>query len=66
MPIFEYKCADCEKIFERVVLKIEEEVECRECGSPNASRIPSVFGRYRITGDNSASVTPKGMREGKE
>ena len=43
MPIFEFKCLDCDKYVEILVLKKEETIEmtCPGCGSENLERILS-------------------------
>jgi putative FmdB family regulatory protein len=44
MPIYEYKCQDCQKKFEVLHRAGEEkEVVCPYCGSKNAKRVMSVF-----------------------
>ena len=32
MPIFEYRCSDCETKFEKLVRRAEDAVECPKCG----------------------------------
>jgi putative FmdB family regulatory protein len=43
MPIFEFKCLDCDEYMEILVLNKQEEVElvCSKCGSGNLERILS-------------------------
>ncbi|MCS7150030.1 MAG: zinc ribbon domain-containing protein [Caldimicrobium sp.] len=44
MPIFEFRCSDCEEVFE-VLLKSKEEVSgvtCKVCGSTKIERLMSV------------------------
>ncbi len=44
MPIFEYKCQDCRKEFERVVFGSDSgQVPCPQCGSQETKRQLSVF-----------------------
>lgn len=44
MPIFEFKCPDCGKEFERLVFGSDDEaVSCPSCGCPETTRILSVF-----------------------
>ncbi len=33
MPIFEYRCEDCQQVFETLVRKSDEQVLCSSCGS---------------------------------
>jgi putative FmdB family regulatory protein len=48
MPIFEYRCADCGRVTEVLVLSRTQAVEpvCRQCGGRHLTRIPS---RFRVT-----------------
>ena len=43
MPIFEFKCLDCDEYLEILVMNKQEEVEiaCPKCGSGNLERILS-------------------------
>lgn len=42
MPIFEYKCSDCEKIFEIIHLPGKDsDLKCRVCGSTNLKKLIS-------------------------
>ena len=50
MPIFEYKCSKCGNIFEELVLKNDQEVECNNCGSKQASKVLSKC-RTKMGGD---------------
>ena len=45
MPIYEYRCADCRKKFEVLVLKAEEEssLRCPHCSSAKMKRLISRF-----------------------
>jgi putative FmdB family regulatory protein len=45
MPIYEYRCADCRKKFEALVLKMEEEsaLRCPHCSSTKMKRLISRF-----------------------
>ena len=45
MPIYEYRCADCRKKFEVLVLKAEEEssIHCPQCSGTNMKRLVSRF-----------------------
>lgn len=46
MPIYEYKCQECEEQFEKLVRgKADElEVECPKCGSHEVKKALSLFG----------------------
>ncbi|PIE67174.1 MAG: FmdB family transcriptional regulator [Deltaproteobacteria bacterium] len=43
MPIYEFKCMDCDQYNERLIMKKEDEIEmvCTHCGSGNLERILS-------------------------
>ena len=42
MPIFEYKCTDCEKVFDILQLPGREtELKCTACGSTNLQKLIS-------------------------
>ena len=43
MPIFEYLCKDCSKVFERLVMSSNEEIACPSCGSKDLERQFSTF-----------------------
>ena len=51
MPIFEFKCMDCDQYQEILVMNKQEEVEmsCSHCGSGNLERILSTT-HHTITG----------------
>lgn len=65
MPLFEYLCPNGHK-FEHIVHHGEEtptHLQCEKCVAEKtfsvAQKVPSVWGRYRVLGDNSCSNTPK-------
>ncbi|MFH1134444.1 MAG: zinc ribbon domain-containing protein [Pseudomonadota bacterium] len=43
MPIFEYVCLDCGKVFETLVLNSREEVCCPDCESKRLEKAMSSF-----------------------
>lgn len=43
MPIFEYKCQDCNHTFEKLVPRSEFPVECPACQSDKVEKQLSVF-----------------------
>ena len=45
MPIYEYRCEDCGKVFEQLVFASDADapVECPECGKHNTKRQLSSF-----------------------
>lgn len=56
MPIFEYKCQDCEAKFEKLILRegAEAELVCPECGQAHLRRELSTFSAHT----HGASSTP--------
>jgi len=47
MPLFDYRCVDCENIFEALVDDREEEVECPECNEI-CTRVDRIYGDHQI------------------
>ena len=39
MPIYEFRCAECDARFEALVDAGTESERCRECGAPGATRL---------------------------
>lgn len=58
MPIFEYKCNECNNQFEELVANSEQKIICPECESENVNKLLSVFS---ATGTSSVSSTPCGQ-----
>lgn len=54
MPIFEFKCLDCEAYMELLLMNKQEELEmaCSHCGSGNLERILSTTS-HMVTGSGS-------------
>ncbi|HDH53341.1 MAG TPA: zinc ribbon domain-containing protein [Nitrospirae bacterium] len=44
MPIYEYKCIDCEEDFEELVSGTDPDVSCPKCSSKNIKKKLSLFG----------------------
>ena len=42
MPIFEFECSDCGKIFEKIT-KVQEKPCCPQCKSSNLRKLISAF-----------------------
>ena len=61
MPIFEFKCQDCEEYNEILVMNKQEEVEiaCSKCGSGNLERILSTTS-HTVAGDGRGSSAQSG------
>jgi putative FmdB family regulatory protein len=47
MPIYEYRCADCDRSFETLVRAGDEAAECPGCHGGNIARELSVFASSR-------------------
>jgi putative FmdB family regulatory protein len=43
MPLFEFKCRDCNTIFEKIVPSSNSHVDCKECNSAKVDKLLSVF-----------------------
>ncbi len=52
MPIFEYRCKDCDKEFETLVMG-QERSECPSCSSGKLERLLSTFAA--VTGNSRAA-----------
>jgi len=55
MPIFEYKCQDCEKDFEKLVSGANPKVSCPHCNSKKIKKKFSVFGMSGVEKQVSSS-----------
>ena len=51
MPIYEFKCLDCDISFETLVLDDNEEFKCKVCDSHNLEKQFSLFGVKSESGD---------------
>ncbi len=45
MPIYEFVCLDCDKVFESLVMSSDSEVRCPGCDSTRLERLMSTFAR---------------------
>ena len=59
MPLFEYRCRDCEKRFEEIVLG-EAKPRCPSCESRKVEKLLSVFAVGSGGGGKSAALEPAG------
>ena len=61
MPIFEFKCLDCDEYMEILVMNKQEEVEmvCSQCGSGNLERILSTT-NHAIAGNRATQSASSG------
>ena len=62
MPIFEYKCNECNKDFEKLVFASEENnIHCPECKSPDVSKKMSTTSFMGSSIGKCAVGSPKGF-----
>ncbi|MEJ2208042.1 MAG: zinc ribbon domain-containing protein [Anaerolineae bacterium] len=68
MPIYEYRCQECEQRFEKLVLSIDREpahLACPACGSPDVqrliSRVSVASGGDAPSGGEAEARTPGGQ-----
>jgi len=60
MPIYEFRCQDCDTVFARL-LSISDEprvVGCPSCGSSATERVPSTFAAGASTSATQADACP--------
>ncbi len=65
VPIYEYCCADCQHVFETIVLRPSARVACPACGTENVERRPSTFavaGSQREAATSGAGTACGGCR----
>jgi putative FmdB family regulatory protein len=43
MPIYEYRCKECGRRFEELVMKSSQKIPCPDCGSEDVEREISIF-----------------------
>jgi putative FmdB family regulatory protein len=61
MPIFEYVCANCGKIFEKLVLgKSPEQLSCPHCGSKQVEQKFSTFSSSSAGAHSAPTCAPAG------
>ncbi|WP_319522952.1 zinc ribbon domain-containing protein [uncultured Desulfosarcina sp.] len=62
MPIYEFKCQDCDEYMEILVMNKQDEVEmvCSKCGSGNLERILSST-NHAIAGGGGGQPTQSGV-----
>jgi putative FmdB family regulatory protein len=59
MPIFEYRCAACDRRFEELTsVANSDDVTCQSCGSAKVARLLSAFAVGRATGASPAPAEP--------
>jgi len=65
MPIYEYACNGCEKTFQELILRKEDEKNllCPDCGSSNLKRLISRVTYHVSEGDRLATFDPNSRRD---
>jgi putative FmdB family regulatory protein len=48
MPIYEYECQKCGKVFEVLVLGSDDQAVCPDCGASQAERVLSRFASNNV------------------
>ena len=59
MPIYEFKCLECENIVEMLLINVNEtmEMKCSKCNSKNLERVMSTT-NYSV-GASGGNISPK-------
>ncbi|HVC34031.1 MAG TPA: zinc ribbon domain-containing protein [Chloroflexota bacterium] len=62
MPLYEYRCAECDARFEKLTSfqQADTGVRCPECGGIHPRRLISVFASFAPAGDGSAAPASGG------
>jgi len=60
MPLFEYKCQECERVFEELVYSDKDVIQCPSCESSKVEKILSTFG-VRMAQSNPCASGACGM-----
>ncbi|MGB9722255.1 MAG: FmdB family zinc ribbon protein [bacterium] len=63
MPIYTYKCNNCGKVFDFLLLKSSEKPECPQCGSKNLEKQVTAPGSVRVGSSQSSGTTCCGRTE---
>jgi putative FmdB family regulatory protein len=57
MPIYDYRCTDCDERYDQLVRRAEDVVSCPACGSEHSERLLSVFAGIGTGGTPKPSPT---------
>lgn len=62
MPLYEYRCADCDARFEKLssFQRADTDVECPECGGTHPRRLISTFASFSVSSDGQSASTGGG------
>jgi putative FmdB family regulatory protein len=64
MPLFEYRCARCDKKFEELVSGNSTEIVCPACGSKETQKLLSVFASVSGSSESGAACPRPGCGSG--
>ena len=66
MPIYEYRCADCAKTFEKLrsLRDSDQDVHCPECESDKVERLLSGFAMAALSGAPPKTTGPSHLDRG--
>lgn len=59
MPIYEYKCTECNNEFECLIIGSDNDVSCPECSGEKVERLMSSCS-FKSSGHYSSSAAPSG------
>jgi len=59
MPIYEYRCLDCGKVFEKIVSLHTKSMTCQSCESKNVEKLFSAFA-VQSSDSSSFESSPEG------
>jgi putative FmdB family regulatory protein len=58
MPLFEYRCVDCGRDFEKIVPRHDSEADCPQCSSLRVEKKLSVFAVSGTQGGDDFDAAP--------
>jgi putative FmdB family regulatory protein len=58
MPIYDYRCRECDERFEELARNPDVKVDCPTCGAAEAERLLSVFAGIGASSRASTAPTP--------
>jgi putative FmdB family regulatory protein len=64
MPLYEFRCADCGQIFDRLLPAGSDLPSCPECGSAGVNRLISLIGGLVGSGSGAPRAAGGGCRCG--
>jgi len=56
MPIYEYRCVNCDRSFEAFVRPTDESAQCPQCHGSKLTREMSTFAARASNGDSASAV----------